>query len=178
MANAGLVGGDSWAEQGCGSSARGAAITTTAATSTTATAGKVRLWFTWRPGNIRIDSTCEHSKPTCQANPKRPLALIPVPLEVTEPPKPLSNLKFFPNYVSYPKSAHIPKPPRFVPSDPNAYDCIVGEPLDVLVAVRMPRPPTVKRPVAPGEEDDDAVMDEWGGVEIGVASWTVTKDAL
>lgn len=91
---------------------------------------------------------------------------------MSEPVKPLSPIPYFPNYVSYLKTAHDPKPPRFAPDDPDAFNCIIGEPLDVVVAVRMPRPPTQRDgPINP--DDDDAVMDEWGGLELGVASWQV-----
>ncbi|CAK9783394.1 hypothetical protein CC85DRAFT_299163 [Cutaneotrichosporon oleaginosum] len=100
----------------------------------------------------------------------RPLALIPVPVTVTEPAKPISPIPYFPNYVSYLKTAHDPKPPRFSPEDDSAFDSIIGEPLDVVVAVRMPRPPRT-RVLDP--DDDDAVMEEWGGLELGVASWQV-----
>jgi hypothetical protein len=102
----------------------------------------------------------------------RPLALIPVPVTVTEPAKPISPIPYFPNYVSYLKTAHDPTPSRFAPDDNHAFDSIVGEPLDVVVAVRMPRPART-RILDP--EDDDAIMDEWGGLELGVASWQVIK---
>lgn len=106
---------------------------------------------------------------------QRPLALIPVPQLVSEPAKPISPIPYFPNYVSYLKTAHDPEPPRFAPEDPNAYDCIIGEPLDVVVAVRMPRPPVAREtPLNP--DDDDVVMDEWGGLELGIASWQVVSD--
>lgn len=116
------------------------------------------------PAPLRLST--RSLRPTQQ----RPLALIPVPVTVTEPAKPISPLPYFPNYVSYLKTAHDPKPPRFPPDDDNAFDCIIGEPLDVVVAVRMPRPPRT-RVLDP--DDDDAVMDEWGALELGVASWQV-----
>ncbi|GMK56629.1 hypothetical protein CspeluHIS016_0304690 [Cutaneotrichosporon spelunceum] len=102
----------------------------------------------------------------------RPLALIPVPIVVTEPAKPISPLPYFPNYVSYLKTAHDPKPPRFALDDDHAFDSIIGEPLEVVVAVRMPRPPRT-RVLDP--DDEDAVMDEWGGLELGIASWEVVE---
>ncbi|BEI90315.1 uncharacterized protein CcaverHIS019_0303850 [Cutaneotrichosporon cavernicola] len=100
----------------------------------------------------------------------RPLALIPVPVTVTEPVKPISHLPYFPNYVSYLKTAHDPKPPRFAPDDDHAFDSIIGEPLEVVVAIRMPRPPRT-RVLDP--DDDGAIMDEWAGLELGIASWEV-----
>ncbi|BEI82519.1 hypothetical protein CcaverHIS002_0303870 [Cutaneotrichosporon cavernicola] len=78
----------------------------------------------------------------------RPLALIPVPVT----------------------TAHDPKPPRFAPDDDHAFDSIIGEPLEVVVAIRMPRPPRT-RVLDP--DDDGAIMDEWAGLELGIASWEV-----
>lgn len=104
---------------------------------------------------------------------------------VDNPPKPWSKLPFFPNYVSYPKSAHIPIPPRFAPDDPDAFDSIVGEPLEVIVALRMPTPAAAHSGDVEGQpagaprvvspDDDDAVMHEWGGLELGVLTMTVAK---
>ncbi|KAL1410242.1 hypothetical protein Q8F55_004247 [Vanrija albida] len=103
----------------------------------------------------------------------RPLALIPIPEVVDEPTKPWSPIPYFPNYVSYPKTLHNPKKKRFGQGVEPEYDTLLGEPLEVVVAVRMPA-----RPVPQTSDDgDEDVINEWGGLELGVTSLSVSKGA-
>lgn len=74
--------------------------------------------------------------------------------------------------MSYLRSAHDPRPPRFAPHDAHAFDSLVGEEVQVVVALRMP---TREMPPPASDEDDDAVVREWGGVELGVASVVVQR---
>ncbi|WOO78962.1 uncharacterized protein LOC62_02G002500 [Vanrija pseudolonga] len=102
-----------------------------------------------------------------------PLALIPVPEVIDEPAKPWSPIPYFPNYVSYPKTLHNPKKKRFGQGVEPAYDTLLGEPIDVVVAVRMPA-----RPIpSSGDDGDEDVINEWGGLELGVTSLSVSKGA-
>jgi hypothetical protein len=94
---------------------------------------------------------------------------------VAEPPKPWSPIPYFPNYVSYLSSAHDPRPPRFDLRDAGSFNALVGEEVQVVVALRMPTRDMAPAPAAAGNEDDDAVMREWGGLELGVASVVVQR---
>lgn len=70
------------------------------------------------------------------------------------------------------RSAHDPKPARFALDDLDTLDILVGDEVQVVVALRMP---TIDRPRPEGasEEDDDAVIREWSGLELGIASVVV-----
>lgn len=104
---------------------------------------------------------------------QHPLALIPVPEVIDEPAKPWSPIPYFPNYVSYPKTLHNPKKKRFGQGVEPEYDSLLNEPIDVVVAVRMPA-----RPIPPsGDDGEEDVINEWGGLELGVTSLSVSKGA-
>lgn len=98
---------------------------------------------------------------------------MPQPLLINEPPKPWSPIPYFPNYVSYLRSAHDPHPPRFDAEDPHAFDSLAGDEVQVIVALRMPTRPLP--PAGNPADDDDAVMREWHGLELGITNLQVQQ---
>ncbi|WVF66876.1 hypothetical protein IAT40_001619 [Kwoniella sp. CBS 6097] len=113
-----------------------------------------------------------------------PLAIIPPrPAQSKPPPVPISTLKFFPNHLSYrPESLYPPKSEFTNFEDPAILNGLVGSSVDLVSVIRMPMPPhpdeqaeggtggtrrrkRIRRTVEEGEE----VIEEWGGVELGIA---------
>ncbi|WVQ94485.1 hypothetical protein IAU59_001564 [Kwoniella sp. CBS 9459] len=127
-----------------------------------------------------------------------PLALIPPrPPQAKHAPVPISTLKFFPNHLSYrPESLYPPKSEFTNFEDPSVLDGLVGSSVDLVSVIRMPMPPQpgepeqglfgasdtrrgarrrrIRRTVEEGEE----VIEEWGGVELGIAEISVVASGV
>lgn len=98
-----------------------------------------------------------------------PVSLIPAPEEDVLPPKPISRIPYFPNFVSYRKEQFEVRPPRF--EDVDALGGLVGESVDVVFAVRMPAAPVEAPPPSAVDDDDDfEIVREWAGLELGVTT--------
>ncbi|KAK8861401.1 hypothetical protein IAR55_002220 [Kwoniella newhampshirensis] len=109
----------------------------------------------------------------------QPLAIVPPPppAEPTEP-IPISALPYFPNHLAYRPQALVPPPARFEDVlDPTLIDQLRGDKVEVITIVRMPAPPPIsrRRERSAGEAEDDGqeIMNEWGGVELGIAEMEV-----
>lgn len=83
-------------------------------------------------------------------------------------PIPISPLKYFPQNLAYRPEMYAP--PRSVPDDLNE---LVGTTVDVGVLVRMPVP--VRQDVG---TEDDLVMKEWQGVQVGIMAFEVKSGAV
>ncbi|WVR03992.1 hypothetical protein IAU60_000991 [Kwoniella sp. DSM 27419] len=103
-----------------------------------------------------------------------PLAVIP-----PRPPQPaplpvlMSDLPFFPNHLAYrPESLFVPTSQFANPSDSKVLDGLVGGKVDLVTVIRMPMPLSNRDRQREPEEGEE-VIEEWGGVELGIVEVTV-----
>ena len=117
----------------------------------------------WEVGTpVEKDGYTMHEKETDF----HPLSIIPPPQQLSNPAAvPHSELSFFPNHLAYRAETLDPPPSRFT-GDPAEVDALTGDRLDVVTIIRMPREPDGG--AHEGQEDPEAVVRQWGGIELGV----------
>lgn len=103
---------------------------------------------------------------TNNASDFRPLAIIPPTITLPLPQAPRSGLAYFPHHLAYRPEDLDPLPTKFGRDSENAnLDELAGERVEVVTIIRMPGdPPKQAGDVEEGEE----VLNEWGGVCLGV----------
>ncbi|OCF34657.1 hypothetical protein I316_03699 [Kwoniella heveanensis BCC8398] len=127
-----------------------------------------------------------------------PLAIIPPrPVQPKPAAVPISTLKYFPNHLSYrPESLYPPKSEFTNFQDPSILNGLVGSSVDLVSVIRMPMPPhpgeigeeeengqygggsTIRRRRKKGiVEEGEEVIEEWGGVELGIAEISVVASS-
>lgn len=101
---------------------------------------------------------------------KTPISVTPL-LSQVQPlePVPVSTLRYFPQSLAY--RAEMYDPPPAVPEDVHE---LVGTQVDVGVLVRMPVPERPFREPTT-QEEEDGVVREWEGVELGVLAVNVVS---
>ena len=92
--------------------------------------------------------------------------MIPPVEPVAVQPIPKSTLKYFPNHLAYRPDDLLPPPSRFRADEPSTLDGLNGERLEILAIIQMPTEPW---PVGKEVNEEEQVIREWGGVEIGIS---------
>lgn len=95
----------------------------------------------------------------------RPLAIIPPTITVPRAPAAHSDLAYFPHHLAYRPEDLGPLPTKFGKASESNLHELAGEQIEVVAVIRMPGdPPRRADEVDEGEE----VLNEWGGVCVGV----------
>ena len=118
-----------------------------------------------------LDSRPHH---TSQITDFRPLAIIPPSISLPLPQAPRSDLSYFPHHLAYRPEDLDPLPTKFGKAsvDTNLQD-LAGERIEVVTMIKMPgEAPRMVGDVEEGEE----VLNEWGGICVGVLRVAVEGD--
>jgi hypothetical protein len=101
---------------------------------------------------------------------------VPSAYDVNAPqPAPKSALKFFPNHLAYRPATLLPPPSRYQADNLDTLNALDGEAVSVVTIIRMPGEELAPPQVENDEDDQEGVMREWGGLELGIATFGVKR---
>ena len=105
-----------------------------------------------------------------QRSQQSPLAIIPPVEERRHDPPPVSSLTYFPNHLAYRPDSLFPPPSRFTADSLSSLDGLAGERVEVLTIIQMPTPPW---PAGREVSEEEEVIKEWSGIELGMVRMDV-----